>query len=282
MLCGASYKALCDLGNIDIKTAEAALRRLRSGGWIVATNARNGRTSSVPIYRLTTPEYGVASAPASGANTGLTTPINGAATGPPCSPKYGGAEAISTPVFPGSTPKNGGEAPPKTGVLQAERAFSSMNPLNPCSEPGSMKTEEQRLLKAESARVTRAKPAAAIVARPADVSEQTWADWCRHRKDKKAPVTETVLLAARRAGERLGWTLERVMQEWVLSGYQGFKADWFAQRQQGGANGGDHLPAWRREQRARMQAFAPGIAVRDTRNAAPVDDFFDVEVKRVK
>lgn len=60
------------------------------------------------------------------------------------------------------------------------------------------------------------------VARPEDVSEQTWGDWLKHRKSKRATVTETVLHRLRKDATAAGMTMEDAMAHWACSGQTGF------------------------------------------------------------
>lgn len=62
--------------------------------------------------------------------------------------------------------------------------------------------------------------------RPDDVAEQTWADWLRLRKEKRASVTETVLAGARTESGKAGMPLDAFLQVWCLRGSQGLMADW--------------------------------------------------------
>lgn len=64
------------------------------------------------------------------------------------------------------------------------------------------------------------------VAKPEGVAEQTWADWLKLRKTKKAPVTETVLRSAVAEAEKAGMPLENFLQVWCARGSQGLQADW--------------------------------------------------------
>jgi hypothetical protein len=70
-----------------------------------------------------------------------------------------------------------------------------------------------------------AKPAA-TPPRPDDVDEQTWSDWLALRKAKKAPVTSTVVDAAKREAEKAGMALDAFLQVWCMRGSQGLQADW--------------------------------------------------------
>jgi hypothetical protein len=66
----------------------------------------------------------------------------------------------------------------------------------------------------------------AAIEQPADVTGQTWADWMALRKEKRAPVTATVLAMARREAEKAAMPFEDFLQEWCARGSQGLKADW--------------------------------------------------------
>lgn len=62
--------------------------------------------------------------------------------------------------------------------------------------------------------------------KPDNVSENVWDDFIALRKVKKAPVTQTVIEGIAKEAIKLGWSLERAMQEMCTQGWQGFKADW--------------------------------------------------------
>jgi len=62
--------------------------------------------------------------------------------------------------------------------------------------------------------------------RPDDVDEQTWVDWLSLRKNKKAPVSQTVLNQARSESEKAGLTLCEFLQIWCARGSQGLTAEW--------------------------------------------------------
>lgn len=63
-------------------------------------------------------------------------------------------------------------------------------------------------------------------AKPEGVSDQTWRDFLKHRRAKKAPVSDTVLAGIKREAAKAGWTLEAVFAEVVTRGWQSFRADW--------------------------------------------------------
>ncbi len=63
---------------------------------------------------------------------------------------------------------------------------------------------------------------------PPDVSPQTFSDWLEVRKAKRAgPVTQTVLSRMRAEAQKAGITLQAAIEHCCLSGWQGFKADWY-------------------------------------------------------
>lgn len=73
--------------------------------------------------------------------------------------------------------------------------------------------------------------------RPADVDAQVWSDWLDLRKAKKAPVTATVIDAARAEAEKAGMTLEAFLRTWCARGSQGLQADWLKPHERAGPNG---------------------------------------------
>ena len=64
------------------------------------------------------------------------------------------------------------------------------------------------------------------VVKPDDVSNELWADFLKHRKQKKAPVTDRVISLIRNEAKNAGWTLEEALNEVILRNWIGFKAEW--------------------------------------------------------
>jgi len=64
------------------------------------------------------------------------------------------------------------------------------------------------------------------VVKPDDVSNELWADFLNHRKQKKAPVTDRVISLIRNEAKNAGWTLEEALNEIILRNWVGFKAEW--------------------------------------------------------
>lgn len=78
------------------------------------------------------------------------------------------------------------------------------------------------LKKTPRKRVT-AKP---VVEKPEDVCLQVWIDWCSLRKEKRAPVTVTVIDSARGEAAKAGMTFEDFLRVWCRRGSQGLEASW--------------------------------------------------------
>lgn len=70
------------------------------------------------------------------------------------------------------------------------------------------------------------KPRSRAAARPYGVPEVVWADFLTLRKQRRAPVTETVIDGMRREAETAGMSLEQAIRTCVERGWQSFKADW--------------------------------------------------------
>ena len=73
---------------------------------------------------------------------------------------------------------------------------------------------------------TEAKKKATVVATPVGVSYSVWRDFVKHRKAKKAQVTQTVIDGIQREADKAGWSLEAALRECITRNWQSFKADW--------------------------------------------------------
>ena len=71
---------------------------------------------------------------------------------------------------------------------------------------------------------------ATVVAPPVGVSDSVWQDFVRHRKAKKAQVTQTVIDGIQREADKAGWTMEAALRECITRNWQSFKADWGADK----------------------------------------------------
>lgn len=71
---------------------------------------------------------------------------------------------------------------------------------------------------------------AAALTPPVGVSDSVWNDFLKIRRAKKAPMTAAALDGIRREAEKAGWSLEEVLTECCVRGWQGFKAEWVADK----------------------------------------------------
>lgn len=62
--------------------------------------------------------------------------------------------------------------------------------------------------------------------KPENVTDQTWSDFLVHRKDKKAPITQTVINGFTKQSGLAGMSLENAIIESINRGWRGFKAEW--------------------------------------------------------
>jgi uncharacterized protein YdaU (DUF1376 family) len=72
---------------------------------------------------------------------------------------------------------------------------------------------------------------ATVVAMPDGISQFVWDEFVKHRKSKKAQVTQLVIDGIQKEAEIAGFTLEDALKEIVLRNWQSFKADWVVQKQ---------------------------------------------------
>jgi hypothetical protein len=73
---------------------------------------------------------------------------------------------------------------------------------------------------------TETKKKATSVAPPSGVSNSVWQEFKSLRKAKRAPITQRAIDAISSEAQKIGWTLEKALEECVVRGWQAFKADW--------------------------------------------------------
>jgi hypothetical protein len=73
---------------------------------------------------------------------------------------------------------------------------------------------------------TETKKKATSVAPPEGVSDSVWQEFKSLRKAKKAPITQRAIDAISSEAQKIGWSLEKALEECVVRGWQAFKADW--------------------------------------------------------
>lgn len=116
-------------------------------------------------------------------------------------------------------------------------------------------TKPKRKRKAEKPEVSAGTPD-----RPDDVSEQVWSDFLKHRRKHRADLTATALAGFRREADRVGWPLERAIEESILRNWRGFKADWVKNDDRSGyGNSGRGTFAGDRQPRPRTDGFTDAI-----------------------
>lgn len=64
------------------------------------------------------------------------------------------------------------------------------------------------------------------VAPPEGVSNSVWQEFKTLRKAKRAPITQRAVDAISSEAQKIGWSLEKALEECVVRGWQAFKADW--------------------------------------------------------
>ena len=69
------------------------------------------------------------------------------------------------------------------------------------------------------------------IKRPRNVSKKTWDDFLTHRKNKKAPLTETALIGIKNEVKKTTISLEDALVMCQARGWQSFKSDWIEKEQ---------------------------------------------------
>ena len=67
--------------------------------------------------------------------------------------------------------------------------------------------------------------------RPRNVTKKTWDDFLVHRKNKKAPLTETALKGIKNEVKKTTISLEDALVMCQARGWQSFKSDWISKEQ---------------------------------------------------
>ena len=75
------------------------------------------------------------------------------------------------------------------------------------------------------------KPINKTLKRPRNVSKKTWDDFLVHRKNKKAPLTETAFIGIKNEVKKTKISLEEALIMCQARGWQSFKSDWINKEQ---------------------------------------------------
>lgn len=97
----------------------------------------------------------------------------------------------------------------------------SVNEAPPNQEP--LTINQEPITNNQSKRAT-------IVATPEGVSQSVWDDFVKHRKAKKAQVTQTVIEGIRKEAQKAGWSLDEALSEIIVRNWQSFKAEWVVEK----------------------------------------------------
>jgi pyocin large subunit-like protein len=193
MVCWPSYAYLARITEMNTKTVEACVSRLKEEGFIVDTGKRSGGTGKVVVYRLNDPNLGVVTPGPQDASYGTISPAN--------TPKFG------VIAGDGNDPKKCNKRPQKVVLMTPKTGVRTSNGTR--KEAGSA-----------------ARPPVI-----AGVSECLMADYMAVRKAKRAgPLTDTAISALHREAEKAGITVSEAIQFCCENSWQGFNAGWYADR----------------------------------------------------
>lgn len=67
--------------------------------------------------------------------------------------------------------------------------------------------------------------------RPSDVDISIWKDFVKHRKAKKAPITQTALTKIENEAKKANFSLQSALELMCARGWTGFEADWVMKTQ---------------------------------------------------
>ena len=74
--------------------------------------------------------------------------------------------------------------------------------------------------------ITNIKDKEHTLSRPDDVPEDLWIEFKKHRKNKKATITERVIKSLRHEGSQANLSLSQVMEKMIVKGWTSFEAKW--------------------------------------------------------
>ena len=102
---------------------------------------------------------------------------------------------------------------------------------------------------------------------PSDVDEQVWNDFLKIRKAKRSPLTNTALAGIQREADIAGVTLESALTTCCERGWQGFKAEYLADKSSATET------VYQKSMRLRVAEIAPELA-RAAPGAPNITDYF--------
>lgn len=190
MTCWPSMQYLINATGQDRKTVLEGMKRLRDGGFLADTGDRKGQTRSVVVYRLSSPENGIAKQ----------------------SQERSGSEIeavpffpVSSPVFPSKQSQISVEAVPKTGHR------TTIEPSRNPKEPKKTDADRVDLL---------------VGIDPQVVADYL----AVRKTKKAGALTATAVKGLSREAVKAGLTLAQAVEACAEFSWQGFNAGWYAQR----------------------------------------------------
>lgn len=138
------------------------------------------------------------------------------------------------PEKPGYPEKAGGTTPEKQGTTTPEnRGMNlSVEPIKNLPSNLSGKTPDAAPPNSEKQKPKK-RDNIDLAALPDSLSQDVWADFVKHRKAKKAPLTQTAVnrIASELAtAMQAGWTADAALAEAMAAGWTGVKAEWLQNR----------------------------------------------------
>jgi hypothetical protein len=124
------------------------------------------------------------------------------------------------------------------------------------------------------------KKKATVVAAPEGVSSEIWDSFVKHRKAKRAAITELVMAYIQEQADLAGWTLENVLKEICARNWQSFKAEWVAPKQTFAQQAADIARTTVPAQHSGPDPVLLQIAA-DRQKAAPMPDHIRQQINQV-
>jgi DNA-binding IscR family transcriptional regulator len=234
---GSLYPSIARLAerlSCSTRQAQRVLHRLIDAGWIaVVGNEHGGKPGAVRHYQINVQKLTDA------VNIGQDTHVN--------------SKTRVTPMS-GVTPVSRVTSMAQTGDIHDRGRVTSMTQTGDTDvtltiiEPPIEPSKEPSINNRARSNVRTSKPASAHAC-PDDVDEQVFGDWLEVRKAKRAgPVTQTVLDSMRREADKAGINLQDAIAHCCLSGWQGFRSDWYTSaKQSGGQQSAGSRPFFNRQ-----------------------------------
>lgn len=210
--CFPSIARLVDDTNLNRKTIIKVIHELEELSLIVDTGERRGSTSSVKVYRLVLDKEAVP-------KTEQVQKRNGSKNGTAKQSQYY-AEAV--PILPTSSPN-------------FTRKQSQNWDTEPVKEPVNESLNNSLETK-PAPKTKKSQPDFSPWHALGDLPQATIDEWVAYRRAKKNPASDTVIRTAAKEFEILisatGMTVSDCIAEWLMRGWQGFKASWVLKDQQ--------------------------------------------------